>query len=71
MDVLSLTFPEIVRKKKSLFLYLKMEQEGERMHKRLNELDQKYLNVKNVGEKFFLMIRDLGQDPKKILRDGI
>ena len=48
-----------------------MEQEGEQMHKRLNELDHKYLNVKNVGEKFFLMIRDLGQDPKKILRDGI
>ena len=63
MDVLSLTFPEIIQDKKSLFLYLKMEQEWERLHKRLNDLERKYISVKIKGEIFFLMIRDLGQDP--------
>ena len=63
MDVLSLTFAEIIQDKKSLFLYLKMEQEGECLHKRLNDLERKYISVKNKGEIFFLMIRDLGQDP--------
>ena len=63
MDVLSLTFPEIIQDKKSLFLYLKMEQEGERLYKRLNDLERKYISVKNKGDNFFLMIRDLGQDP--------
>ena len=37
--------------------------EGVRIHKRLNELERKYISVKNKGENFFLMIRDLGQDP--------
>ena len=40
-----------------------MEQEWERLHKRLNDLERKYVSVKNKGGEFFLTIRDLGQYP--------
>ena len=36
-----------------------MEQEGEHIHHRLKDLEKKYLNVRNKGERFFMMIRDI------------
>ena len=41
------------------FKYLKLEQECERLHKELNELERQFSCVKNVALRYFLMMKEL------------
>ena len=70
MDCLSLILPLIIKEKGSnLYKYLKMEQEGERIHQRIKKLDQKYTNVRDKTERYYLIIRDLENENNTDLTD--
>ena len=52
MYVLSMIFSKFIREKKSVYKFLQLEQEGERLNKILNELETKY---KNKTYRYFKM----------------
>ena len=55
---ISLVLPEIIRREKNIYKYLKMEQEGERIHKRLNDFKRK-LNNRGNKEKMLMQMIEL------------
>ena len=59
MHNLPLVFPKIVARETSVYQYLKMEQEAERLHKRLNKLDRRFSQIKNKGDQFYKMIEEI------------
>ena len=52
-------FSKFIREKKSVYKFLQLEQEGERLNKILNELETKYKNIKNKAYRYFKMKEDL------------
>ena len=38
---------------------MKIEQQGEKIHKQLNDLDKQFGNIKNKAKRFFYMLREL------------
>ena len=38
---------------------MKIEQQGEKLHKKLNDLDRQFGNIKNKSKRFFYMLREL------------
>ena len=52
----SLILPEIIRRENGIYKYLKVEQEGERIHKRLNDLVRKFNKKGKKEDMLFQMI---------------
>ena len=58
--------PKQIREQKMVHIMMKVEQEGERLNKVLNEIENKLVQIKNKPTRYFQMIRDL---ENKILSD--
>ena len=59
MHVLSIVAPVQIRKQRSVYKMLKIEQAGEVLHKTLNKYDLQFANEKNISKKYFRMLREL------------
>ena len=66
MHILSCVLPKQIREQKMVHIMLKVEQEGERLNKVLNEIETKLVHITNKPARYFQMIRDL---ENKILSD--
>ena len=42
-----------------MYKMLKIEQQGEKLHMELNEIEKKFKNIRNKSEKYYLMLREL------------
>ena len=52
--------PTIIRNEKGrMYRYLKIEQAGEKIHKRLNELEKMYQSVSSKPTRYYYMLRDI------------
>ena len=59
MHVLSIVAPKQIREQGSVYRMMKIEQQGEKLHKKLNDLDRQFGNIKNKSKRFFYMLREL------------
>ena len=57
MNILAINAPEQVRRNGNFYKYLKLEQETERAHHVLNQLEVRFECVKNKAMKYFLMLK--------------
>ena len=64
MHVLSCNLPSDIRKNGDYYKYLKLEQEGERLHSELNKLERQFRTVRNQAQRYFLMLRELENKQK-------
>ena len=56
MHSLSYVFPRFIREQNICYKMLKLEQEGERLHHVLNEIERRYENIKNKPLRYFYML---------------
>ena len=66
MHILSCVLPKQIREQGLAHIMLKVEQEGERLNKELNELEDRLLHIKHKPTRYFQLIQDL---QNKIYRD--
>ena len=59
MHVLSIIAPKQIREQGSVYKMMKIEQQGVKLHKKLNDLDRQFGNIKNKSKRFFYMLREL------------
>ena len=59
MHVLSIVAPKQIREQGAVYKMMKIEQQGEKIHKQLNDLDRQFGNIKNKAKRFFYMLREL------------
>ena len=59
MHVMSCVLPRDIRATGDYYKYLKLEQEGERLHNVLNDLERQFASVKNQALRYFLMMKEL------------
>ena len=57
MHILAINAPEQVRQNGNFYKYLKLEQETERSHHVLNQLEARFECIKNKAMKYFLMLK--------------
>ena len=48
-----------IREQGSVYKMMKIEQQGEKLHKKLNDVDRQFGNIKNKSKIFFYMLREL------------
>ena len=58
MNILSCVLPKQIREQRLVHIMLKVEQEGERLMKELNELENKLTHIKHKPTRYFNLIRD-------------
>ena len=58
MHILSCVLPKQIREQGLVHIMLKVEQEGERLNKQLNELEVGLVHIKDKPKKYFQLIRD-------------
>ena len=56
MHSLSYVFPRFIREQNICYKMLKLEQEGERLHHVLNEIERRYENIKKQPLRYFYML---------------
>ena len=56
MHSLSYVFPRFIREQNICYKMLKLEQEGERLHHVLNEIERRYENIKKRPLRYFYML---------------
>ena len=54
MHVLSIIAPKQIREQGSVYKMMKIEQQGEKLHKKLNDLDRQFGNIKNKSKDSFI-----------------
>ena len=59
MHVLSIVAPRQIREQGCVYKMMKIEQQGEKLHKQLNDKDKQFANIKNKSQRFFYMLREL------------
>ena len=59
MHVLRIVAPKQIREQGAVYKMMKIEQQGEKIHKQLNDLDRQFGNIKNKAKSFFYMLREL------------
>ena len=59
MHVLSIVAPKQIREQGAVYKMMKIEQQGEKIHKQLNDLDRQFGNIRNKAKRFFYMLREL------------
>ncbi len=59
MHVLSIVAPMQIRQQWIVYKMLKIEQAGEVLHKKLNDLDTQFNNEKDLSQRYFKMLREL------------
>ena len=53
-----MVMPKFIREQKSVHKFMTLKQEGERLHKTLNELETQFRNVRDKSERYFLMKKE-------------
>lgn len=54
---LSVVFPKYIREQNIVYQMLKLEQEGERIHKELNQLEQSLGNIRNKPFRYYHLLK--------------
>ena len=54
MHVLSIVAPKQIREQGAVYKMMKIEQQGEKIHKQLNDLDREFGYIKNKAKRFFI-----------------
>ena len=73
MNILSCVLPKQIREQGLVHIMLKVEQEGERLNKQLNELEDNLLHIKHKPTRYFQLIRDMENkifSNKKFFKDN-
>ena len=59
IHVLSIVAPRKIREQGAVYRMMKIEQQGKKIHKQLNDLDRQFGNIRNKSQRYFYMLREL------------